>query len=121
MKFVSFADMQEGTISQLHQELHDLQSHYEAQLVGKDQQLALKDLELQRHVKVTSESGGVVQQLDFAGGCGLGGATEGVERLKELAAQVEDLTFQLSTIQEELHAALERAEHFEVRISFHSS
>ena len=45
----------------------------------------------------------------------MGVATERGERLKELAAQVEDLTYQLSTSQEELQAAIERAEHAEVR------
>lgn len=50
----------------------------------------------------------IVQQLNFGG---IGGAVEGGERLMELAAQVEDLTYQLSTTQE----ALERAEQSEVR------
>ena len=65
------------------------------------------------------EVSGVAQQLDFGtgggvGGCGVGRASEGEERLKELAAQVEDLTYQLSTTQEELQAAMERAENSEV-------
>ena len=64
----------------------------------------------------SDENAGVAQQLDFgAGRCGVGVASEGAERLKELAAQVEDLTYQLSTTQEELQAALERAEQAEVR------
>ena len=116
---------QDETISQIHQELCDLQSHYQSQLANRDQQLAQKDQELER-IKMASrerpthglpgsrETSGVAQQLDFgAGGCGFGGE----ERLKELAAQVEDLTYQLSTTREELEAALERAGHAEVRRS----
>ena len=67
------------------------------------------------HSYNVGESSAVIQQLDFGGGCGVGVATDGGERLKELAAQVEDLTYQLSTSQEELQTALERAEHAEVR------
>ena len=116
---------QDETISQIHQELCDLQSHYQSQLADRDQQLAQKDQELEQ-IKLVSherpsqglpgsrETSGVAQQLDFgAGGCGFGGQ----ERLKELAAQVEDLTYQLSTTREELEAALERAGHAEVRRS----
>ena len=54
-------------------------------------------------------SGCIAQQLDF----GVGGDGGG-ERLVELAAQVEDLTYQLSTAQEELQAATQRAEQAEV-------
>ena len=54
-------------------------------------------------------SGCIAQQLDF----GVGGDGGG-ERLVELAAQVEDLTYQLSTAQEELQAAIQRAEQAEV-------
>ena len=53
-------------------------------------------------------SGCIAQQLDFGVGDG------GGERLVELAAQVEDLTYQLSTAQEELQAAIQRAEQAEV-------
>jgi outer membrane murein-binding lipoprotein Lpp len=42
------------------------------------------------------------------------GVGDGGERLVELAAQVEDLTYQLSTAQEELQAAIQRAEQAEV-------
>ena len=54
-------------------------------------------------------SGCIAQQLDF----GVGGDGGG-ERLVELASQVEDLTYQLSTAQEELQAATQRAEQAEV-------
>ena len=54
--------------------------------------------------------GCIAQQLDF----GVGGDGGGGERLVELAAQVEDLTYQLSTAQEELQASIQRAEQAEV-------
>ena len=54
-------------------------------------------------------SGCIAQQLDF----GVGGDGGG-ERLVELASQVEDLTYQLSTAQEELQAATQRAKQAEV-------
>ena len=63
------------------------------------------------HHNVLGGGSGVAQQLDF----GVGGVGEGGERLVELAAQVEDLTYQLSTTQEELQAAVERAEQAEVK------
>ena len=55
---------------------------------------------------------GIAQQLNF-------GVSDGGERLVELAAQVEDLTYQLSTTHEELQAAVERAEQAEVRTLVH--
>ena len=58
---------------------------------------------------VLGDGSGIAQQLDF-------GAGDGGERLVELAAQVEDLTYQLSTTQEELQAAIQRAEQAEVRV-----
>lgn len=128
--FVFSISSQDETITQIHQELCDLQSHYQAQLATRDQQLAQRDHELQRikmasHERpterldgTTGEGPGVAQQLDFgAGGCGFGGE----ERLKELAAQVEDLTYQLSTTEEELQAALERAGHAEVYTVYRGS
>ena len=48
--------------------------------------------------------------MDF----GAGG--DGGQRLVELAARVEDLTYQLGTTQEELEAATERAQQAEVKI-----
>ena len=61
------------------------------------------------HDVCTGDGSGIAQQLDF-------GVGDGGERLVELAAQVEDLTYQLSTTHEELQAAIERAEQAEVRI-----
>ena len=61
-------------------------------------------------VHMLGDGRGIAQQLDF------GGVGDGRERLVELAAQVEDLTYQLSTTQEELQAAIQRAEQAEVRV-----
>ena len=42
-------------ISQLEGELGEVQSHYEAQLVSKDQQLTQKDQQLQQLIKASSQ------------------------------------------------------------------
>ena len=65
----------------------------------------------------SNESSSVAQQLDFVSGEGGDGVRgEGVmaERVVMLAAQVEDLSFQLSTTREELDAILHQLRETEV-------